>query len=237
MSRLPNILSIAVLVFSLALVAISIAVIYLTAHGIQLTQDAAPAGRHTWYRGPNWDPDNKSQIELKYDSANEGVIIAGAVVALFTGLTSTVGYFFTRETSKPGGSKSILSLLLLPSTIATIVTIIALIFSSIIYSTDNSGSCWWENGYNNGATLTCTRELATCNIAKYFVDIDRSKLNPACGPAQTGRHLVAALFGVSGALLGVSGAKFLLSRSQPNDFVETADERVARLQRGNGDGY
>lgn len=117
------------------------------------------------------------------------------------------------------------------------MTIIALIFSSIIYSTDNNGECWWENGYNNDAILTCTREMATCNIAKYFVGIAWWKLNPACGPAQTGRHLVAALFGVSGALLGVSGAKFLLSRNQPNDWVETSDERVARLQRGDGDGY
>lgn len=97
MSRVPAVLSVAVLVFSLALVAISVAVLYLTAYGIQRTKDAVPAGRYIWYRGPSWDIDNKPEITLQYDPANEGVILAAAATGVLTGLTSAVGYFFTRE--------------------------------------------------------------------------------------------------------------------------------------------
>jgi hypothetical protein len=117
-----------------------------------------------------------------------------------------------------------------------IVTLIAFLFTFIVYDTKNRGACYWENGYNPSNVFHCTRELAACNIAGYFTKDEKvmleiyHNLQRACGDTQTGRHLVAPLFVASLLMLCAGIANFVYEKRQ-NVFVESADERVERLQR------
>jgi len=100
-SRLPTLTTLhnlAILFCSLSLVALSTAILYLTPHALKLMDKIVPSGlsRYKWYRGPEWDADTIHWITLRYDNANEVVIIAGAAVALLAGLVGVVGFFLTR---------------------------------------------------------------------------------------------------------------------------------------------
>ncbi|KAF2029946.1 hypothetical protein EK21DRAFT_89365 [Setomelanomma holmii] len=90
-SRIPTILNLAILLFSHALVALSIAILYLTSHGMQRMDKAYPPGKYEWYRGPWWDIHNKSHSKLRYDSANGVIILSSASVACLVGVAGVIG--------------------------------------------------------------------------------------------------------------------------------------------------
>jgi hypothetical protein len=109
-------------------------------------------------------------------------------------------------------------------------------FTQIVYDSHNKGKCDWKNGYNPRNVFKCTREQAACDIAFYFTRDDTKlqqifyTLQKACGTTQTGRHLVAPLFVASTLMFGLTLGKFLVEKRE-NRFVESADERVERLER------
>ncbi|KAF1851094.1 uncharacterized protein K460DRAFT_412706 [Cucurbitaria berberidis CBS 394.84] len=233
--RLPTILNSVALTLSLTLIALSTAIFYLTGHGMQLMDNAYPPGRYTWYRGPSWDMDSKHTVLLQYDSANEGMILAAGVVSCLAGLVGmggAVAIFLTQEKSKATSQKLILSLRILPGALTFIITFIALIFTTVIFFNNNNGNCFWEDGYNPKTTFTCTREQAACNIGTYFQNSPWWALQGACGQTQTGRHLVAPLFVASVLMFGLGVATFVMGKKGQNEYVESPDERVERLQRG-----
>lgn len=119
---------------------------------------------------------------------------------------------------------------MLPGIVTIIVTLVALIFTSVIFNSNNNGACYWENGYVPNNTLTCTRELAACNIGMYLVNVHWWTLQNACGQTQTGRHLVAPLF-VASVLLSALGIAILLVGRKMQNNVVSADDRVENLQR------
>lgn len=96
-ARLTHIINIAAHIISLALIALSVAVIYLSSHGMERMNAAFPAGDYEWYRGPDYDPRTKHNITLKYDSANEGVILAAAAVSCLAGLVGMAAIFFPKK--------------------------------------------------------------------------------------------------------------------------------------------
>lgn len=51
-----------------------------------------------------------------------------------------------------------------------------------------------------------------------------------CGETQTGRHLLAPLFVASVLFCGMSVGKLLVEKREMR-FVESADERIERLER------
>jgi len=100
-SRLPTLTTVhnlAILFCSLSLVALSTAILYLTPQALKLMDKVVPSGlsRYKWYRGPYWDIDTIHPVTLRYDNANEVIIITGAAVALLAGLAGVVGFFLTR---------------------------------------------------------------------------------------------------------------------------------------------
>jgi hypothetical protein len=193
---------------------------------------------------------------LQYDSTNEGMIFAGATLGLIAGIVGLFGTFFTWKVSrslkaqinKPLTSpqtpkntnvaKSTLYFLVAPSSMAVVATLIALIFTTVIRETNNRGSCYWgEQGGKLDNKLTCTRELAICRIVHQF-DRTESHMGLAaenfwqlCPQAMTARHLVAVLFAAAVVMFGSGLAKMVLARKGENAYVETADDRVDRLQR------
>ncbi|KAF2630343.1 hypothetical protein BU25DRAFT_446586 [Macroventuria anomochaeta] len=233
--RLLTILNGGALFVSLALVGISPAILYLTSHGMRWMNKAYPQGYYEWYRGPSYDMDTKHKVRLMYESTNEYMIFTAAAVSAIAGLVGIIGFFLTRKTSKPTSSKSTLFLLVLPGSVTFVITLIAFMFTQIVYDTDNKGKCNWEQGYNPGNVFKCTREQAACNIVGYFT-MENSKIQQIfdtkrgiCGETQTGRHLVAPLFVASLLMCGLTVAKFLVEKKESR-FVESADERVERLE-------
>jgi hypothetical protein len=193
---------------------------------------------------------------LQYDSTNEGMIFAGATLGLIAGIVGLFGTFFTWKVScslnaqlnnpltlpqspkNTNVTKSTLYFLVLPSTVAFIGTLISLIFTTVIRETNNRGLCYWgESGSIRDNKFTCTRELAVCRIVKYF---DRTETHMGwaakgfwelCPQAETARHLIAGLFAVALLMFSSGLAKMVLARKGENAYVETADDRVERLQR------
>ena len=109
-------------------------------------------------------------------------------------------------------------------------------FTQIVYDSHNRGKCNWKNGYNPRNVFKCTREQTACDIALYFTMDDTrlqhifDTLRGACGTTQTGRHLVAPLFVASALMFGLTVGKFLVEKRE-NRFIESAEERVERLER------
>jgi hypothetical protein len=87
------------LFLSLALVALSTTIFYLTGHGMRVMDKAYPQGYYEWYRGPSWDMDTKHKVRLMYDSANEYMIFTAGAVSCLAGFVSLVGFFLTRQVS------------------------------------------------------------------------------------------------------------------------------------------
>jgi hypothetical protein len=254
-------LNLAVLFLSLALVSISIASIYLTSHGLKLMDREHPSGHYVWYRGPWWDIDTKPQNMLRFENTNEAVILTTGAISCIAGVVGVVAFFVTLKVSisaptysdhrnlrhasinyidvlihtlQPFKSTAISTsrlFLLLPATLTFLMSLVGLIYTTVIFKSDHRGQCYWEKGYNPNNVFTCTRELAACNIVSYFVNGTYNlALRQVCGETQTGRHLVAPLFVASTLLFGVSIAKVVLGRKE-GVVGETADERVERLQR------
>jgi hypothetical protein len=89
-SHLPTILSVTIVFGSLALIAFSIAVIYLTNHAMHIMDENFPSGWYQWYRGPEYDIHTKHKIFLQYDNANEGLIFTAGAVSCLVGLISLI---------------------------------------------------------------------------------------------------------------------------------------------------
>ena len=126
--------------------------------------------------------------------------------------------------------------LVLPGTLAFIISLISFMFTQIVYDSHNRGKCYWENGYNPRNVFQCTREQAACDIALYLKRDDAKlqqifdTMRHVCGTTQTGRHLVAPLFVASVLMCGCAVGKFLVEKREGR-FVESAEERVERLER------
>ncbi|KAF3029586.1 hypothetical protein E8E12_000663 [Didymella heteroderae] len=235
-SHLLVILNVSIAFFSLALVAIAPAVIYLTAHGSHRMNQMWGEGIYQWYRGSAWDP--SPFIRLTYVSTNEPVIYMAAAISILAGLAGIFGIFFKQKSSKPLLRKSTLVLQAIPGTVAFLLTSISFIYTQVVYDTNNNGKCDWRRGYYADTVFKCTREQAACNIVGYFIlDKDVSDVQPIfdakreiCGETQTGRHLVAPLFVASVFMCALAVAK-VFAEKRENRFTETADERIDRLAR------
>lgn len=99
--QLLIILNCSALFFSLALVGLSPAILYLTGHGTHWMNEAWPQGLYEWYRGPSWDMDTRHFVRLMYDPANENLLFAAGAAGVMTGLTGIVGFFLARQVSIP----------------------------------------------------------------------------------------------------------------------------------------
>jgi hypothetical protein len=118
------------------------------------------------------------------------------------------------------------------------VTFIAFLFTQVVYDSDNRGKCDWTGGYNPQNVFHCTREQAACGIVPYFTmpkyEKDITPIIAAkqdiCGATQTGRHLMAPLFVASVLFCGFAVGKLLVEKRESR-FVESAEERVDRLER------
>jgi hypothetical protein len=135
------------------------------------------------------------------------------------------------QTSTPAPQRLTLSLLVLPGVVTFIVTLITLIFTTIIFNSHNKGDCDPSLGFYPGYEMICTRELAACQVVHYFADTYWEDRDSACGGTQTGRHLVAPLFVASVLILGLGIARLFVERKRQNEYIGSADERVQRLQR------
>ncbi|KAH7064400.1 hypothetical protein BKA63DRAFT_572308 [Paraphoma chrysanthemicola] len=230
-AHVPAMLNSVVLFLSLALVSISIASIYLTAYGMKLMDREHPSGHYDWYRGPWWDTDLIPQNMLRFDDANEAVIFTTGAISCIAGLIGIIAFFVSLKPFKITKLSTSRIFLLLPATIAFLMTLVGLIYATVIFKSNHHGQCYWENGYYPNNTFICTRELAACNIVSYFRQTRYNRFMPqVCGATQTGRHLIAPLFAVSTLLFAVAIAKVVMG-SQETVTRETADERVERLQR------
>ena len=98
-AHLLTILNGSALFFSVALVGLSPAILYLTSYGMHLGNKAYPQGQYEWYRGPSWDMDTKHEVRLMYESTNEYTMWAAAAVSFFAGIFGIVGSFMTFRVS------------------------------------------------------------------------------------------------------------------------------------------
>ncbi|KAJ8117053.1 hypothetical protein OPT61_g1657 [Boeremia exigua] len=235
-SQLHSIFNGGVLFVSLALLGISPAAIYLTIHGVHRMNKAWPQGSYQWYRGPSWDMDTHHTVRLMYESTNEPMIYTAGVMGAFAGLVGILSFFITRKTTKPTAQRSTLLWQVLPGTLTLIITLIAFVFTQVVFDTDNKGKCDWTQGYNPSNVFQCTREQAACNIVGYFTmgteriqEIYDTK-RIICGETQTARHLVAPLFVSSLLMCAFAVGKILVERREKR-FIESADERVDRLEK------
>lgn len=171
-SRKPAIVNFVTLFLSLALIAFSVAIFSLTGHGMRKLDHAFPSGRYNWYT-QHW-------ITLRYNTANEGLMLAAAALSCVTGLISIIRPLFVQKTPTPTPTPNLTqSLLFIPSLIALFITFGALIYTSISISTNNYGECRSITGYNDcDAILACPREVAACLITHYF---DDASCAVACG--------------------------------------------------------
>ncbi|KAJ4984004.1 hypothetical protein SVAN01_10498 [Stagonosporopsis vannaccii] len=234
--RLHTILNSSLLFFSLVLVAISPAILYLTIHGMRSMDEAWPQSYYIWYRGPSNDMETEHKVALMYEFSNEPMIIAAAAASALAGTFGTVGFFLAGKVIKPSAQKPTIFLQIVPGIISFIVTFIAFVYTQVVFDTDNMGKCDWTQGYKPNAQLKCTREQAICKIVGYFTkdgwDLSRKyhTMRTICHDTQTGRHLVAPLFVASLLLCGFAVSKFLVEKREIRYF-ESADERVERLER------
>lgn len=97
--QLLLILNVSIAFFSLALVAIAPAAIYLTAHGTQRMNQNWSEGIYQWYRGPSWDMDNLPFVRLTYLSANEPLIYTAAAISILAGLAGITGSLVKQKVS------------------------------------------------------------------------------------------------------------------------------------------
>ncbi|KAF2999415.1 hypothetical protein E8E13_007232 [Curvularia kusanoi] len=243
-SRLLVILNAGIIFFSLTLVALSPAIIYLTADGSKKMIQLWPEGLYQWYRGPGSAAEMKPFIQLYYDSTNEHMIYATAAVSILAGLAGIAGIFRMSKTSKPLFRGSTLVLQAIPGTIALIINLIGFTFTQVVYDTHNKGKCYWENGYYAGTVFKCTPEQTACDGITglflwnqdhpQFTHYNTSQMwdvkRESCGEAQTGRHLMAPLFVASVLMCAFAVGKVIVERRKSR-FSETADERVDRLAR------
>ena len=97
--QLLVILNVGIAFFSLALVAISPAAIYLTAHGSHRMNQNWREGIYQWYRGPSWDMENAPFVHLTYLPANEPLIYTAAAISILAGLAGISGVFLKQNVS------------------------------------------------------------------------------------------------------------------------------------------
>jgi|SRR5690242_17028448 len=90
---LHTILNSSLLFFSLALIAISPAVLYFTIHGMKMMDSVWLQRSYTWYRGPSYDMDTKHQVTLLYEVSNEHMILAAAAASVLAGVFGIAGFF------------------------------------------------------------------------------------------------------------------------------------------------
>jgi hypothetical protein len=98
-SHLFIILNCSALFFSLSLVGLSPAILYLISHGMHRMNKQWPQGYYEWYRGPSWDIDTLHKVKLTYDSSNDYMLFAAGSVGVITGVVGIVGFFLTRQVS------------------------------------------------------------------------------------------------------------------------------------------
>lgn len=99
-TRLLQILNGGIAVFSLTLVGIAPACLYLTSHGMQWMNQMWRPGLYEWYRGEGPWGDQHHFVTLSYDTVNEGLILAAASVSLLAGLIGAYGAFLRRKVSR-----------------------------------------------------------------------------------------------------------------------------------------
>ena len=97
--QLLVILNISIAFFSLALVAIAPAAIYLTAHGSHRMNQNWREDIYQWYRGPSSDMDNLPFVRLTYLPANEPFIHTAAAISILAGLAGISGVFLKQNVS------------------------------------------------------------------------------------------------------------------------------------------
>ncbi|KAH6616380.1 hypothetical protein C7974DRAFT_44087 [Boeremia exigua] len=231
------ILNSSLLFFSLALLAISPAVLYLTIHGIRSMDRVWPQGSYTWFRGPSHDVDTKHQVNLIYEGSSEHMIIAAAAASALAGVVGVAGFFLAGKIANTSARKPTLFLQIVPSSVSFIVTVIAFIYTQSIFDTDNMRKCDWTQGYIPDMNFQCTHEQAACGIVGYFTKDTKDSWDTArkwrqtgviCHETQTGRYLVASLFVASLLMFGIAVGKFLVEKREMK-FSVSADERVERL--------
>lgn len=264
-SRLLQVLNGSIGFLALALVGIAPTVMYLTSHSMHWMNYVWPQGRYQWYRplekrmnlDSQWAnaPSLYPYATLTYESANEGLIVAAAVVSLCAGLFGLVGAFLSRKVSytlgltrstsesssqngEPSNLESTLFGQILPGAVAAIATYKAFVYAQVINDTDNRGQCIWTDNYYSHTRLKCTREQAACNIVGHFIldetDLGAEAISDAqrgiCEETQTGKQLVAALCAVSLLMCGLAVGRFFIERKELRR-LERADFENERSEK------
>jgi hypothetical protein len=113
-----------------------------------------------------------------------------------------------------------------------IFSLTSIITTSVRHSIIAKSTCYWENGYYDGTTFECTRELGVCRIVGYtwdekglFGDVTDTYVQ-----LHRARTMLIPLAALSAFVLGVGVARMMIGK-KGEDETKTADERVERLQR------
>ncbi|KAH6622187.1 hypothetical protein C7974DRAFT_457167 [Boeremia exigua] len=235
-SRLRAILNGSTLFVSLALLGISPAMMILSMRGMHRMDSAWPEAYYEWFLGPPTHSGHKHLVQLVYNNTNEHMILAAGIAGVFAGIVSVVGFFLAQKTLKLNAQNHTIRLQIIPGIVSFIVSLIAFIYTQIIFDTENSGKCRFADGYTPNNVFDCTREQAAGSIVVFLTN-DPTRLaeiyetqRSVHGDTQTSRALLVPLFVASILMCGFTVGKLLIEKKEYR-YVETPDERVERLQR------
>ncbi|KAI8937307.1 hypothetical protein NX059_006514 [Plenodomus lindquistii] len=210
--RQPTILNIITVLVSLALIAFSIASLYYTANGTKQMGRLLKPGEYTHTSGY---PDIQQNVTFKYNLVPNALTFAACAISCAVALISIVGAALTQKKHN-SSSKLTFYTLSIPSFLALIVNLVALIYTFAAYKSDDFGACdkhwelYWKDKNPEPITMTCSRENAAAYGLLYDFELRTysTENRDAYRKLHKGRQLLAPLFVANLLLCFVTGMKW-----------------------------
>ncbi|CAO2647554.1 Nn.00g084760.m01.CDS01 [Neocucurbitaria sp. VM-36] len=223
-----------VLLSSIVLIVLSLATFYLTGNAFKTMAMDFPGDEYPWFRlGVSNPRVVDHMVTLVYDWTTENLVFLTSSLCVVVGFLGLIGFVMSRGWKNEDHQKS-------PSTRTFMLDIVfafgafgtgltSFIWASVNRLNLKNDTCRWEAGMYPNAVLTCSRELAACELVPLIVDRSEAERQQACSETHASRMMIIPLF-VFSLVLTVAYAAQRYRDQRAAKWV-AADERVGYMQR------
>src|SRR5689334_7762377 len=97
--------------------------------------------------------------------------------------------------------------LILPSAITLILTLVAIIYTSVHNDFNAKSTCVYYEGHRDGHLFGCTRENAACQIIKSITDTNWADNDRICRELKASRLIIAGIVSVTALSLAAAAGR------------------------------